>query len=97
MIDGKHDLALMLVSKLSNRQKLLSHTLVHSMRRLWLPPKHPLLNQEIITLADVALRRILERGLIGRTELALFDPARTPPTLLQPGDRVRFTIAGVKR
>ncbi len=31
--------------------------------------------------------------LIGRTELALFDPAHTPPTLLQPGDRVRFTIA----
>ncbi|HEV3106221.1 MAG TPA: 5-oxoprolinase subunit PxpB [Trinickia sp.] len=35
--------------------------------------------------------------LIGRTELRLFDPARTPPTLLQPGDRVRFTIAGIAR
>jgi DNA-binding transcriptional LysR family regulator len=44
LIDGRHDLALMLVSNLSNRQKLLSHTLVYSMRRLWLPPKHPLLN-----------------------------------------------------
>lgn len=33
--------------------------------------------------------------LIGRTPLALFDPARTPPTLLQPGDRVRFVVAGV--
>ncbi|HVE10085.1 MAG TPA: 5-oxoprolinase subunit PxpB [Paraburkholderia sp.] len=31
--------------------------------------------------------------LIGRTEVPLFDPARTPPTLLQPGDRVRFAIA----
>ncbi|MFP6557617.1 5-oxoprolinase subunit PxpB [Paraburkholderia sp. B3] len=31
--------------------------------------------------------------LIGRTSLALFDPARTPPALLMPGDRVRFTIA----
>jgi KipI family sensor histidine kinase inhibitor len=31
--------------------------------------------------------------LIGRTAVPLFDPARTPPTLLQPGDRVRFTIA----
>jgi len=28
--------------------------------------------------------------LIGRTELTLFDPMREPPTLLQPGDRVRF-------
>lgn len=35
--------------------------------------------------------------LIGRTALALFDPAKTPPTLLQPGDRVRFTIAGIER
>jgi KipI family sensor histidine kinase inhibitor len=33
--------------------------------------------------------------LIGRTEAALFDPTQTPPTLLQPGDRVRFTIAGI--
>jgi KipI family sensor histidine kinase inhibitor len=28
--------------------------------------------------------------LIGRTSARLFDPARTPPALLQPGDRVRF-------
>jgi KipI family sensor histidine kinase inhibitor len=33
--------------------------------------------------------------LIGRTSVPLFDPARLPPTLLQPGDRVRFTIAGI--
>ena len=28
--------------------------------------------------------------LIGRTPLALFDPSRTPPALLRPGQRVRF-------
>ena len=28
--------------------------------------------------------------LIGRTELALFNPNRIPPALLAPGDRVRF-------
>ena len=33
--------------------------------------------------------------LIGRTEKKLFDPSGNPPTLLQPGDRVRFTIAGL--
>lgn len=32
--------------------------------------------------------------LIGRTALVLFDPARDTPSLLAPGDRVRFTIAG---
>lgn len=28
--------------------------------------------------------------LLGRTSVRLFDPAARPPTLLQPGDRVRF-------
>lgn len=28
--------------------------------------------------------------LIGRTETAMFDPTRTQPSLLRPGDRVRF-------
>jgi KipI family sensor histidine kinase inhibitor len=28
--------------------------------------------------------------LIGRTKLPLFDPAREPPFLLSPGDRIRF-------
>ena len=29
-------------------------------------------------------------NLIGRTPLKLFDPTKNPPTLLHPGDRVRF-------
>jgi KipI family sensor histidine kinase inhibitor len=29
--------------------------------------------------------------IIGRTDLVLFDPERTEPSLLQPGDSVRFT------
>ena len=29
-------------------------------------------------------------NLIGRTPRTLFDPAKTPPTVLRPGDRVRF-------
>jgi KipI family sensor histidine kinase inhibitor len=28
--------------------------------------------------------------LIGRTSAVMFDPTRTPPSLLRPGDRVRF-------
>lgn len=31
-------------------------------------------------------------NLIGRTETVMFDPARTPPALLAPGDRVRFEV-----
>ncbi len=29
-------------------------------------------------------------NLIGRTPVKLFDPQKDPPTLLRPGDRVRF-------
>ena len=31
--------------------------------------------------------------IIGRTTLVLFDPLQDPPTLLAPGDRVRFIAA----
>jgi KipI family sensor histidine kinase inhibitor len=31
--------------------------------------------------------------IIGRTPATLFDPAADPPTLLRPGDRVRFVVA----
>ena len=31
--------------------------------------------------------------LIGRTEVALFDPEGDPPALLAPGSRLRFTVA----
>jgi KipI family sensor histidine kinase inhibitor len=34
--------------------------------------------------------------LIGRTSLELFDPAAEPPTLLRPGDRVRFVVESVE-
>ena len=54
LLDDQFDLAVMLTSNLSNRNAYVSHTLVHSMRRLWLPPKHPLLALDVISLADVA-------------------------------------------
>lgn len=34
--------------------------------------------------------------LLGRTDVKLFDPTRNPPTLMQPGDRVRFTAVEVR-
>jgi KipI family sensor histidine kinase inhibitor len=34
--------------------------------------------------------------LIGRTPLQMFDPAAADPTLLRPGDRVRFVVESVQ-
>lgn len=35
--------------------------------------------------------------LLGRTALSLFDPAQELPTLLRPGDRVRFTVERIAK
>lgn len=35
-------------------------------------------------------------NLIGKTPLELFDPTAEPPTLLRPGDRVRFVIESIE-
>jgi len=51
---GEIDVAVMLVSNVSKSGDFVTHTLVHSMRRLWLPPRHPLLALDTVTLADVA-------------------------------------------
>ena len=34
---------------------------------------------------------------IGSTQMSFFDAGRAPPALLQPGDSIRFRIAGVAR
>lgn len=51
---GGLDMAVMLVSNLTNRAGLEQETLMRSRRRLWLSTDHPLLSADRITLADVA-------------------------------------------
>lgn len=51
---GGLDMAVMLVSNLTNRAGLEQETLMRSRRRLWLSTDHPLLAADRISLADVA-------------------------------------------
>jgi len=62
------DLALLLVSNLAENSTLSSYTLIHSMRRLWLSPKHPLLDRDAITLAEVALEPYIQLTIDGAEE-----------------------------
>jgi DNA-binding transcriptional LysR family regulator len=55
LLKEDYDLAVMLSSNLTERKHLLTHTLVNSMRRLWLPSGHALLRADVVTLKDVAL------------------------------------------
>jgi DNA-binding transcriptional LysR family regulator len=52
--DGSLDLAVVLVSNISDKRRLGFETLMRSRRRLWLPPEHPLLIKETISLEDIA-------------------------------------------
>ena len=54
LVDGAIDITVMLVSNLSDRDRLAQETLLRSPRRLWVAPNHPLLRAEKVTLSDVA-------------------------------------------
>lgn len=54
LVEGKLDIAVILVSNLSDRENIAWETLVRSKRRLWLPANHSLLEAQSINLADVA-------------------------------------------
>jgi len=51
--DGTLDLAVMLVSNISDKKHLAFEVLLRSRRRLWLPVEHPLLGKETISLSDI--------------------------------------------
>ncbi len=51
---GQLDLAVVLVSNLAKDADFATETLIRSKRRLWTPAKHRLLEQEQVSLADVA-------------------------------------------
>lgn len=54
LVNGELDVALLLISNLKNRTALETYLLVRSPWRVWLPSRHPLLNQSVLTLAQVA-------------------------------------------
>lgn len=54
LVDGALDIAVILVSNVSDRARISCETLTRSRRRLWLAPEHPLMQTEAIRLADIA-------------------------------------------
>jgi len=54
LVNGELDIAVILVSNLRNRKQVAYETLLRSKRRLWLAPGHRLLNEDIVSLNDVA-------------------------------------------
>lgn len=54
LLDGRFDLALLIVSNLTLLDSLSCETMLRSPRRLWTEPNHPLQHAERVTLPDVA-------------------------------------------
>jgi DNA-binding transcriptional LysR family regulator len=51
---GQYDIAVLLTSNIADQENLAYETLIRSPRRLWLSARHPFLDRETISLADVA-------------------------------------------
>ncbi len=54
LLEGALDIGVILVSNLEHKGRLTAETLFRSRRRLWLPADHRLLQNQTVTLADVA-------------------------------------------
>lgn len=54
LVSGEIDVGVLILSNLEDRHALQTEVLTHSPHRLWLPPQHPLLEQDSIALADIA-------------------------------------------
>ena len=51
---GQYDIAVLLTSNIADQENLAYETLIRSSRRLWLSARHPFLERDTISLADVA-------------------------------------------
>ncbi|MGC7838042.1 LysR family transcriptional regulator [Pseudomonas wayambapalatensis] len=54
LVAGEIDVGVLILSNLEDRHALQTEVLTHSPHRLWLPPRHRLLERDSISLADVA-------------------------------------------
>lgn len=59
LVNGEIDVGLLLISNLRNRQALETQLLVRSPWRVWLPSRHPLLNDSVLTLTQVAAEGVI--------------------------------------
>jgi DNA-binding transcriptional LysR family regulator len=60
LVSGEVDVGVLILSNLEDRQALQVEILTQSPFRLWLPPQHPLLERDTVTLADVAHEPLIQ-------------------------------------
>ena len=60
LVSGEIDIGVLILSNLEDRHALQTEVLTHSPHRLWLPPRHPLLEHDSISLGDVASESLIQ-------------------------------------
>lgn len=60
LVSGEIDIGVLILSNLEDRHALQTEVLTHSPHRLWLPPRHPLLEHDSISLSDVATEPLIQ-------------------------------------
>ncbi|PUB38069.1 LysR family transcriptional regulator [Pseudomonas sp. GV047] len=60
LVSGEVDVGVLIVSNLEDRQALQCEVLTQSPFRLWLPPRHPLLERDSLHMADVAKEPLIQ-------------------------------------
>ncbi|MCG8708295.1 LysR family transcriptional regulator [Brenneria sp. 4F2] len=60
LVSGEIDIGVLILSNLEDRDALQTEVLSHSPYRLWLPPLHPLLERDSISLADVVNEPLIQ-------------------------------------
>ena len=60
LVNGEIDIGVLILSNLEDRHALQTEVLTHSPHRLWLPPRHPLLEHDSISLGDVVSEPLIQ-------------------------------------
>ena len=60
LVNGEIDIGVLILSNLEDRHALQTEVLTHSPHRLWLPPSHPLLEHDSISLGNVASEPLIQ-------------------------------------
>lgn len=60
LVNGEIDIGVLILSNLEDRHALQTEVITHSPHRLWLPPRHPLLEHDSISLSDIAKEPLIQ-------------------------------------
>lgn len=83
LVNGEIDIGVLILSNLEERDALQTETLMHSPYRLWLPPLHPLLENDSIRLADVVKEPLIQLNTdeMGSHLRRIWEKAKLTPTI----------------